>query len=461
MPQQGQHTMPPQGPPMMPQHGQPMLPQPGQPMMPPGQPMAQPPGAYPGAPAYPQPGQGAPMPVSGNFPAHTGYPPPGQPSMPPQPPMPAQPSMPPQPGPAHGVPPQGVPAGDVAIPREITGIFEVQGDGAGAPPPPQPPAGPPATTTPQAPGLPSFADPALTGVDPFAPRGGDAAAPQPFSEQSLPPLGAPPPPQPGAAPDPVSQPGARGLLEDNADLFPATPDPDAELEDALGAAFGEPPGGAPMAPRPDFKNADDGFDPFALSAPDPLASSGPMPQADVPMPSSSSPAPDVRKTKSTVVFRTPEEVAALEAKAKAAEAKAGNKRKDRLDSPEAKEPARFISGLSWGAFGLALVVFFCGVTFAGWSSGAVDLDPVLMATFERRMGVRPPWSYAGLDERLVSDLEAEAKAARERSDFANEAVAWRRVLTKAPEHETARLRMKKLMKLLGDSRDVADLLPSQ
>ncbi len=130
--------------------------------------------------------------------------------------------------------------------------------------------------------------------------------------------------------------------------------------------------------------------------------------------------------------------------------------------PRPKAPPRSLprsvkEGVAWGALFASSVVLVGGLLFAGWTTGDLPLDDLLMPYAERRLGVRPPWSFIGLDDTPLAALEKAAEKARQERDLALEASAWRRVLGRAPDHEDARRRLKKIFTLLGEQREVDDV----
>src|SRR5690606_5667057 len=107
--------------------------------------------------------------------------------------------------------------------------------------------------------------------------------------------------------------------------------------------------------------------------------------------------------------------------------------------------------------GASTLLLVSGAVFTAWTLGDLPLDDTLMPFVERELGVRPPRSFIGLDDRPLNELEKAAENARNERDLALEASAWRRVLVSAPDHEDARRRLRKLLTLLGEQRELDEL----
>jgi hypothetical protein len=121
-------------------------------------------------------------------------------------------------------------------------------------------------------------------------------------------------------------------------------------------------------------------------------------------------------------------------------------------------PPWLATSVSWTALGVGVVVLLGGALLSAWSARVIDIDSVALPVLERTVGVRPPRSYVGLDDVVLPDLERHARDRRSQRDWGLEAVAWRRVLQKDPEHAAGKARFAKLLKLLGEARTVADVL---
>jgi hypothetical protein len=202
-----------------------------------------------------------------------------------------------------------------------------------------------------------------------------------------------------------------------------------------------------------------GFDPLSFDADDPFSQDDPFAEAapfgDVgPAPDAAGgPAPEAGDGAGDFDEPSRARAAALDAAEKAKEAAEKASRAARKEMP-----AWVGEAFGWLSLGIAGVVFIGGLTMAGWASHALDLDAALMPTMERGFGVRPPRSSVGLDDAVLGELEEAAKTRRAERDWGLEAVAWRRVLGHAPEKESARRRLAKLLRLLGETRPVDAVL---
>lgn len=398
---------------------------------------------------------------------------------------------------------EGRPSGSSAVPRDVTGIFprpDLEPPFA-APPPP---AGRPPPLAPQpisSPNAGYAAPPAPPPASPFGgssypPTGAPAPTAGPFGGASYPPAGVP-------ADDPFGEPGFSADLFTDEGAAPQPPGPAVASPTPSGASF--PLAGA--APGDDD-------DPFAAVFDAALAA------AAVPAPAQSSPGAASASFSEPPDSSADEGKAGMKAalsRAMDAKRRAGALKEEQsptsrgfnapafsLDDPSqevaveapasptanptsriaeaqaqdappasappsaepppasAKPPRRPLpravkEGVAWGALAVSALVLVGGLLLTGWTLGKLPLDDTLMPIAERQLGVRPPWSSIGLDQRPLNELEKAAEKAREERDLAVEASAWRRVLARAPEHEDARRRLRKLLALLGEPRELDDV----
>jgi hypothetical protein len=115
-----------------------------------------------------------------------------------------------------------------------------------------------------------------------------------------------------------------------------------------------------------------------------------------------------------------------------------------------KGPSLVQEVASWGLLGASCLVVVSGLAFAGWASEAVDLDPLLMPRFEETFSVRPPRSFVQRDDLSIDRLLEQVTQAQVRGDLAAEALGWRAVLTRNPQHPAAKSGMKTVLTKLGE-----------
>jgi hypothetical protein len=105
---------------------------------------------------------------------------------------------------------------------------------------------------------------------------------------------------------------------------------------------------------------------------------------------------------------------------------------------------------SWAFVVVAVAAAAGGVTFAGWTSEAIDLDAALLPVFEKHFDVRPPRRFTGRDERPLEDVSRAADAAEKSGDLPAAAVLWKQVQARRPEDPAATAALQRVLAALGD-----------